>query len=313
LSDDAGTPGDAAPSGGGDSVQSTETAPAAPAAPRFSLAIDGKEQELSAEELTKHWDRIRTNYAKGLSSSQMMTKAEQRLRQAQEYEKKYAPQSIAQRLKDANERQRFLEEMGIDRRQFAEELLLPEIQQEMLTAEERRLADAERRAATAEQRLKQREEQEQATRQEQAVKEQQQALGQRFVEALQKAGIPEGSAAWGVRRMAALMDKQLELGMDLGVDELAGLVREDFARELRSTVGGLDGAGILEFFGKELVQKIRAHDLATLKARQPGGASQPVRHASQAPTNGAVKSQYLTPEQRDLIIQERLKALQQQE
>jgi hypothetical protein len=84
-------------------------------------------------------------------------------------------------------------------------------------------------------------------------------------------GIPESSAAWGVRRMAALMEKAEDLELDLSPDELAQVVREDFLNEHRALSAAMDGKALVEWLGDEAVKKLRAYDLARLKERQGGG------------------------------------------
>lgn len=268
-------------------------------------------RKLSKDELKQHWAAIRTNYQKGKSAAQMMSKAEQRLREAQKYEQ-YKPESLKERLKDRSAREKFLEELGLDRRQFAEELLLPEIEREMMTEEQRALAEERRKREEVERKLQDREQKETKEREEAQVREQQAAIGQRMVQALQKVGLPKESAPWGVRRMAALMDKQIELGLDLSDDELATLVRQDFEKEHASLYESMPAEALVQMF-PGLVKKLRAYDLAQLKARTQPGAPRPQQQpqtAAPMPKNG---KGYLTPEESKKILEQRISEMQSRE
>ena len=103
--------------------------------------------------------------------------------------------------------------------------------------------------------------------------------------ALQSSNLPKNP--FTVRRMAELMQKNLQHGLDLEPQHLAQLVREDYQKELVSLIGSSEADQIIAMFGDDLANKIRKHDLAKFKAGQ-SGVSQPQKPSS-APTQNIEK------------------------
>lgn len=242
-------------------------AQAAPARPsRVKLALEGDdEREYDLSEL-------RANFAKGKSAAQLMSKADQRAREAIEREKK--AESYREALKDRAQRERALKELGIDPRQFAEELLLPYVQAETLNEDQRRALEYQRRNEDLERQAKEREERDRQTKEEEETRAHQERLGQAFVAALDKVGLPRESAPWAIKRMAALAEKAEELGLELPPDEIATLVREDFLAEHRSITSTLTGAQIEALYGEEFIKKVMRHAVAKLKEKKGGAQGQ---------------------------------------
>lgn len=311
MTTDASPPG-SAPAAAGNST-TAQTAPASrdgtsapkpgeasptPLPQKYKFDFEGSEREYDLNEL-------KANYLKGKNSAQMMSKADQRLREASEKEKKYS--SLPERLR--KEGAKVLQELGLNEvelEQFAEGLLLPKIQQQMLTEEQRQVLDARNRAESAERRIKEIEERAQQAEQDRLTSEHQQRIGSQFVQALEKTGLPQSSAPWAVRRMAALAEKADELELDFSPDDLATIVRDDFMQEHRALASGMSPEQIIAWLGDDVVKKIRQHDIARLKQRLPGGMTQPpaqgITNSTAPKTNGTRKymseTEWLEEEQR---------------
>lgn len=265
---------------------------------RWKMNLEGEEREYDE-------DTIRANYLKGRSSAQMLTKAEQRLKAASEAEER--SKSLPEKFrKDAR---KALQELGLNPREVAEALLLPDIQREMMTGEQRELAEHKSKLAEYEAKDKEREDQERATKDEQLEREYKDYYGSRAKAALERVGIPKESAPWAVKRMAALMDKTIDLGIDLTADDIASLVKEDFQGEHRAFRSGLSDDQLVDWLGDEDVARVVKQQIRKLKSRQsatgfpaPGATSATKPGTPQM--NGA-KRKYLTMDEFDAEIKRR--------
>jgi hypothetical protein len=174
--------------------------------------------------------------------------------------------------------------MGNDKfRQIAEQFLSKQLEDQLLSPEEKNQRDREAKLKKYED-----QEKETTTKAEQAKLQQledhySQEYQKTIMEALNTSSLPKNT--FTVKRMASLMQKNLEHGLDLPAQALAQIVKEDYQRELVSLIGGADASQILSMFGEETVNKLRKHDLEKLRA----GQSQPNRgqqHESR-PSNNA--------------------------
>lgn len=185
------------------------------------------------------------------------------------------------------------------------------IDPEIMTPEQRRIAELENERKTwqqKEQERLQKEEQEKSQQIERYHAEQYQKM---FIDALSKGGLPnEGPAgAACVRRMADLMAKNVAMGLDLTPDHLAQLVREDYVGEHKSLYSNLEGDALLSLMGEEVVNKIRKADLARLKAGIPTVPKTPIdtAKADQKPAG----KQWLTMDEMREQRERRVKELSQ--
>jgi hypothetical protein len=263
-------------------------------------------QKWTTDDLRKNWDKVRTNYKKGASAAQLLTKADQRLKQAQEYESKYGKEALKQRIR--SEGARFLQELEVDPTDFATNLLLPEIEKQQMSPEQRAMQDRERGISEREARIKQWEQQQQQARLDEQVRQHQENYRKTFNEALTKTGF--GNNPHVMRRMAAYMETFVDAEESPSPDDVAQMVRDDISNEVKTLTDSLDGKGVVELLGEALVKKIRAYDLQRLKAMRPGAQSQTTPPPA-AVLNGTAQKQqkYLTEDQRDAELRRRIQAL----
>lgn len=249
-----------------------------PKTAEYEFDFEGQPRKYTAEEL-------RANFLKGKSAAQLLTKAEQRAREVAEKEKRF--EESRTKLKTKGERLRLMREQygytDAELQDLAEEILLPQIQRETLTADQRAIYEAQQRADEAERRLHAKEEAERDAQQERMAKEHQERLGASFVAALDKLGLPQASAPWAIKRMAALAEKADDLGLDLGPDEIAGLVKEDFVSEHKSLTKGMTGAQAEAFYGKEFVDMLVRHRVQEMKAQRGQVGQKPAPGVAQTP------------------------------
>ncbi len=156
--------------------------------------------------------------------------------------------------------------MGSEKFQaIAEEYLSKKLQEQMLSPEERKRMEMEdklRKYEEQEKRTKEEAEQKQIQQLEEHYAQQYQKT---IIEALQSTNLPKN--AFTVKRMAELLQKNIQHGLDLEPHHLAQLVKEDYQRELVGLIGGSDAEQIISMFGDDLANKIRKHDLSKLKAK----------------------------------------------
>ncbi len=165
-------------------------------------------------------------------------------------------------------------------RQLAEQFLAQQLEAEMLSPQEKQVKEREAK-------LRRYEEQEKQTKADAEAKQAQameehyaQEYQKTIISALETTSLPKN--AFTVKRMADLMQKNLQHGLELEPSMLAKIVKEDYQKELVGLIGGSDAEQILAMFGDDVANKIRKADLAKLKAGQ---------FQSKAPSNQVVPNQ----------------------
>lgn len=149
-------------------------------------------------------------------------------------------------------------------RKMAEEYIARQINEQMLTPEQRQQRDMEDRLRKYEEQEKQSKQQQE---QEQVVKLQAHYADEysKVIEAgLKSQNIPKTPRT--VKRMAELMSKNLKHGLELQPEHLAQLVKEDYINEMKEMFGASEGDILLNLLGEDVSNKIRKADLAKLKA-----------------------------------------------
>ena len=259
---------------------------------KIKYRADGKDYE---DEIDFNDDKVMAQHlSKSRAASKRMDESAATKRQAEQFFKM---------LQDDPEKLLSHEQFGGPKklREFAERLLSRQLEEEMLTPQERQ-------QKTNEERLKKYEDQEkeQVTRQEQ---EHMQKLQEHYADDFQKQiitglssqGLPKTNRT--VKRMAALMSKNLEHGFDMTPQQLAEIVRSDYEEEMREMFGASDGDMLLKLIGEEGSSKIRKSDLARLKSNSPFG-QQPQQRS--APTQDEPPRK-MSPRQHDEWLRNKIK------
>lgn len=162
--------------------------------------------------------------------------------------------------------------LGLDFRKLAEQYLLEEIQRETMSPEQIKLKQAEKIIQERENEFKSKREKEEQAQIEQLQSHYVQEYEKTIVTALSDSGLPKNPMT--VKRMAELMQKNIQHGMDLEPKDLARLVREELVSELQSIVGDSDGDSLLSLLGDGVSDKIRKHDLASLNKKMMNQSKQ---------------------------------------
>lgn len=168
--------------------------------------------------------------------------------------------------------------MGSEKfQQLAEQFLSKKLAEQMLTPEERAQQEKEARLAKYEQEEARRNEEANQAKAQQLEAHYAKQYEQTIMTALQTSNLPKNP--FTVKRMAELMQKNIQHGLDLEPQALAQLVKEDYQSELRQLINGAEPEAILGMFGEDLSNKIRKHDLSKFQAKnpapKPAGPSEP--------------------------------------
>lgn len=184
--------------------------------------------------------------------------------------------------------------MGSEKfQQLAEQFLSKKLQEQMLTPEERAMREKEERLAKYEQEEARRNEEANQAKARQLEEHYAKQYEQTIMTALQSSSLPKNP--FTVKRMAELMQKNIQYGLDLEPQALAQLVKEDYQSELKALVGGADPEAILGMFGEELSNKIRKHDLSKFQVKNPTPkqTEQPVKTGSRQKMSPREYTEYL--------------------
>lgn len=216
---------------------------------KFKFKVDGEESEeeidLSNEvELTKRF--------------QLAKAAEKRISQAKSEKQK--AMEILKAFEDGT-----LLKKHPKNRELAEKFLLEQLENEMLTPEQK-----EFRELKAYKEARDREEAESKKAEAEAIaKQRETAIAQQFqktiIDALDKSGLPKTPDL--AKRMAGIMKKNLDLGLNLTADDLVIEVKAEANEMLKALIGSATGEQLIALFGEDVSKKIRAHDVQRLKSQ----------------------------------------------
>jgi len=228
-------------------------AKSASAKERFKYTIDGEDVEEEIDFSDK--EGLKKRFQMGHAAQKRMAEAKAAKSKAYEIVKAFEedPANVFRRL-------------GPKGREAAEKFLLEQIQDDMMSPEEKDYRTTKSKLAKYEaQEAKAKEE---AEKSEVSAKENKYAqdFQATIISALDKSGLPKTPEL--VKRMAGIMSKNLELGLDLTPDELASEVKSDFMQIFKSMMGDSDGDQIIKFLGDEMSNKIRKSDIRKLQENQ---------------------------------------------
>lgn len=219
---------------------------------KLKLKVDGEEFE----------EEIDFADEEGLARKLRMAKAaENRIAKAKTATAK--AMELIQAIENGDEE--FFEKLGPKGQAAAEKFLLKKIHEQMETPEQKqaRIEKEELERFRNQDKLSK----EQAEKR--ALEEKSYKYAQDYqntiIGALEKAGLPKSPEA--VKRMAGLLNKNLDLGLDLTADELASEYRNEVLGIMKSITGSADGDQLIALFGDEIANKIRKSDLKKLQEK----------------------------------------------
>jgi hypothetical protein len=213
----------------------------------FKVKVDGKELDVTLDELQRGYSLERAARTKMEQAAKMRKEADS-IRQDVE-------QFIVSAKKDPLVLFRLAEQLGYDSSELAEKMLADKIAAELMTPEQKlqKQLEAERRRLEDERRSIESERLERETSTYRATFERD------FGEALTAAKLPVNTAT--LARMATHKMAALKSGADLEVGQLAARVREEILAEHRAVLGGLGDDELVGFVGEEQLAKLRKVDI----------------------------------------------------
>jgi len=258
---------------------------------KIKIKVDGEESE---EEIDLD-DEEQLRY-----HLQMSKASKKRMGEALEAKKRAADIVKAFEQDPAN----VLKRLGPKGREIAEQYLLEQIQDQMLSDEEKELRDLRKFKEEKVKSDQENEEKKKKDAEAEQTKRYREHYEGVFVDALKQTKLPKTDRI--VRDMAELQYKSLELGIELTPVELAKELEARELAKIKALINEVDGDSLLALLGDDVATKIRKSDIAKLKAKQSDLFQQPqTPKASLVPKD--TNKGYMTPDEWRETINARLK------
>lgn len=244
---------------------------------RYKVKVDGEDQEVDEQELIR-------NYQLRKASDKRFSEGQQMRKQSEEF---------IRLLKTDPKKVLAHPSIGIDLKNFAEEYLMGELQQEMMSPEEKQLKEYQAKLSKYEEAERTQKEQAEAKQKEEVQTKYAEAYNKQIIDALETSGLPK--TEYTVQRMVHYMHKALKNGYELGAGDVTDLVRRDYMEDSKALFSGLDADALESILGTDIAKKLRKADLNKLKnpqnnLKEPAGVKR-------SGAKEARKSKKLTPAQ----------------
>lgn len=219
---------------------------------KFKLKVDGQEIE---EEFDLN------NEEALIKELQLAKAAKKRMAEAQEAKRKAYEimQSIDQ--DPAN----LLKRLGPKGYELAEQMLIEKMQEEMLSPEQKQLRQMEQELAKYKEQERALKEQEEQSKLQALEAKQAEHYQKTIIQALEDSGLPKTPEA--VKRMAFLLHKNLELGLDLSAKELADEARKEYVMSLSQITKDATPEQLINLLDPDILKKLRKYDTDQFKAK----------------------------------------------
>lgn len=220
---------------------------------KFKLKVDG-------EEIEEEFDL--SNEEALIKELQLAKAAKKRMAEAQDAKRKAYElmQSVDQ------DPLNLLKRLGPKGYELAEQMLLEKMQNDMLSPEEKHYREMQRKLEAYENQEKLLKEQQEKQQLEAMEKQQADHYQKVIIDALDASGLPK--TAESAKRLAFLLHKNLQLGVELDAVDLAKEVKNEFQSGIASLLKNATPEQLVELLDKEAVKKLRAYDTNQFKARQ---------------------------------------------
>lgn len=221
---------------------------------KLKVKINGREQEIDEE-------TVRRDYQKYASADEKLREAAQKRKDIEAFYEALErdPESI---LSDKR--------LPIDRQKLAMKWLSEQIEQEMAIPtdpKEQRLKELEEKLSQYEKRDKEVEETEKQRQHRELVESRREAIATTLSKAMELSPLskdPETAAAT-LREMALHMRVCKDAGYEVTPEELASHVERRNLKTYQTLAQRLEGEDLINFFGEDVVRKIRQADLTRIK------------------------------------------------
>lgn len=216
----------------------------------YTVKVDGEEMKVTEDELLR-------GYQLRKASDKRFQEGMQARKQAEEF---------IRLLKTDPEKVLSHPSIGLDLKNFAEEYLMKDLQNEMMTPEQKQLKEYKEKLAKYEEEEKKKQEDEKKKQEEEVRKKYADNYHKQIVGALENSGLPK--TEYTVQRMVHYMHNALENGYELGADDVTDLVKRDYVQDIKSLSSGLDADALVNILGEDTAKKLRQAELDKLKKPQ---------------------------------------------
>lgn len=231
--------------------------PVPPPAPRHKLKVDGREEEVDEPELIRRAQRVS-------AADRRLEEIAKKQENIGKFLQTVKGDPIAALLDPA---------LGLTKQEiqkavetwYKREVIDPE----MLTPEQRRIREleTEKQGWTREQEAKK-----QAQLAEQTEVQKKHWIGEyetQITKGLESSSLPKNTST--VRAMASYMEQANRAGIDVPIETIANLVKQDKLADTHYVLSSMEGEQLIKYVGEEIINKIRKADLARMR----GGAPKP--------------------------------------
>lgn len=203
----------------------------------YKVMVDGQEMEVDEDELKR-------GYAHNKAAAKRMEEAAMTRKEAE----------AVLRLFHDDPKMAF-KMLGKDARQFAEQLINEELQEALLSPQERELREYKKQLSQYQQAEKQAREQYEREQQEAEMARYTEQIQNEIVQTLESSGLPKTERTIG--RIAYYMQAALHAGYkDVRPSDVIEYVKKDYQADLKSLLGGLSEEQIEMFLEADVVRKI---------------------------------------------------------
>lgn len=220
------------------------------------IKVDGKEEFVDEEQVWRDFQKYKASDKRMQEAARLKAEAEEKYTKL-----KSDPLSV---LLDEN--------LGLDPEELGQKLLEKyyERQYEEIDPRDKEMKELQKRLADYEQREKQAQEEAEMTERERFIESRKEALSKTLAEAMESTVLsqnPETSAAL-LREMALYMRAAKEAGEDVSPAELAQHIEGNRFRQFHMLANQFEGQQLIDFLGKDVLNKIRKADLESLRSKR---------------------------------------------
>ncbi len=222
----------------------------------FTVKIDGKEMQVSREEL--------------IAGYQIKQHSNNQLREAAELKKQAA--ELLKVIKD--DPKRILSSLGVDVRRFSEDVIYEMIQEEAMSPEEKEHRDLKQRLEKYEAQEKEIQARERATRQEKMASEYANQIVSEVTEALKDSPVSKKHMPAIISEVAKLKQTLIRQGRnDVSTARIVQKVMGDFQEAQKQLIANYDTEQLIGILGKDAVAKLMKQQVAVTQ-KMPKSAPQ---------------------------------------
>lgn len=221
---------------------------------RYTVKIDGQEVEVELDELLKGYQSTKAAQNKFQEAAQLRKQAETFIEML-----KTNPTKV---LTDPS--------LGINFRELAEQYLVEQLQEEMLSPEEREFREMKQRLQQYEETEKQAKQAEEQRKLEEMVEAGRENFQKEIISALEQSGLPKNNMT--IQRMAHYLHAIItdpnvskEIKDNVSFIDVADLVKQEWQAEIQSLLGTSNIDTLLAMVGEDNVKKIRRWDVERIK------------------------------------------------